>query len=260
LSPAFFRPEVLAKYKGDSDKYRVDDRAITCRGAWHLKGFDINEEGQIHAYIVDLRNLPHEEQLHWKAYNEPPKGGISKRAYDADMLGSWTSYPNPLLDLKNLLREWHRKQVGWWVLRSDKLCDSVNYPVTPAADEWANDLMQLDKLIIEGFSSKWLRSLVDRLGASPPSNPVGSLNLLKQCLTLLCLGETDANALLEPLRTLQNHRSKLKGHVEGAEALSLKREALKNFGTYRSHFSSLCEKCHESLAAIGEALSQTTVP
>jgi hypothetical protein len=58
ISPAFFRSEVLAKYKGDSDKYRVDDRSITCRGVWRLKGIDINDAGQIHAYIVDLRNLP----------------------------------------------------------------------------------------------------------------------------------------------------------------------------------------------------------
>jgi hypothetical protein len=224
-----------------------------------LKGIDINEAGQIHAYLVDLRNLPYEEQLHWKAYNEPPKGGISKCAYDADMLGCWTSHPNPLLDLKHLLREWQSKQVGWWALRSDKLWDSVNYPVTAAADEWANDLMQLDKLIIEGFSSKWLQALNQELGIGPPANP-GSLNLLKQCLVGLGLGEVDANDLLDPLRALTNFRSKLKGHVEGADALLLKREALKTYGTYRSHFSSLCEKCHESMKEIEEALSRRPLP
>jgi hypothetical protein len=42
-----------------------------------FEGIDVNEEGQIHAYIVDLRNLPYEERLHWKAYNEPPKAGIT---------------------------------------------------------------------------------------------------------------------------------------------------------------------------------------
>jgi hypothetical protein len=69
-SPAFFRPDVLIKYKSDSEKYRLADRSITCRGAWYLKTYDTNEAGQVHTYIVYLRGLPHEEQLHWKAYNE----------------------------------------------------------------------------------------------------------------------------------------------------------------------------------------------
>jgi hypothetical protein len=196
-----------------------------------------------------------EEQLHWKAYNEPPKGTISKRAFDADMLGRWTDHPNPLLDLKNVLRQWHREQVGWWTLRSGELWDSVNYPATAGADEWANDLMQLDKLVIEGFSSKWLRSFAEGFGIKPASN-LASLNLLKRCLIELGFEEGDTNALIEPLRVLQYHRSKLKGHTEGTDALRLKREALKTYGTYRAQFSDLCEKCCESLIAVGEALSK----
>ena len=34
LSPAFFRPEVLSKYKTDREKYTVDERDIYCRAAW----------------------------------------------------------------------------------------------------------------------------------------------------------------------------------------------------------------------------------
>lgn len=64
LSPAYFRPEVLLKYKGDSDKYTVGERDIHCRGAWRLRGYDVNEAGQVHAYICDLRYLPFQEQLY----------------------------------------------------------------------------------------------------------------------------------------------------------------------------------------------------
>ena len=87
VSPAFFRPDVLLKYKADRDKYVIDERhrRITCRGIWLLKGFDINEAGQVHAYICDLRNLPYQEQLHWKGYNEKPKGTISNRAFVNDI-------------------------------------------------------------------------------------------------------------------------------------------------------------------------------
>jgi len=51
LSPAFFRPEVLAKYKADTTKYSIEDRRIYCRGAWSLKGFDVNEAGQVHERV-----------------------------------------------------------------------------------------------------------------------------------------------------------------------------------------------------------------
>jgi hypothetical protein len=69
LSPAFFKPDVLLKYKADSEKYRLEDRSISCRGAWHLQTYDVNEAGQVHTYLVYLRNLPYEEQLYWKSYN-----------------------------------------------------------------------------------------------------------------------------------------------------------------------------------------------
>jgi hypothetical protein len=95
LSPAFFRPEVLLKYKGDRDKYTVGPRDIDCRAAWTLRGYDVNEAGQVHAYICDLRNLPYSEQLHWASYNEAPKASISERAFRQDFKGEFTSQTDP---------------------------------------------------------------------------------------------------------------------------------------------------------------------
>ncbi len=45
-SPAFFRAEVLAKYKADSDKYTVQESTISCRGGWMLRDYGANEAGQ----------------------------------------------------------------------------------------------------------------------------------------------------------------------------------------------------------------------
>jgi hypothetical protein len=73
VSPAFFRPEVLAKYKADPEKYRLEDRSISCRNSWYLKTYDINDAGQVHTYIVYLSQLPYEEQQYWKSFNEWPK-------------------------------------------------------------------------------------------------------------------------------------------------------------------------------------------
>jgi len=58
MSPAFFKAEVLHRYKADSVKYELDDRSITCRGAWSLRTYDVNKEGQVHTYLRYLGELP----------------------------------------------------------------------------------------------------------------------------------------------------------------------------------------------------------
>jgi hypothetical protein len=100
ISPAFFRPDILHRFKADPEKYSLDDRSISCRNAWYLKSFDINEAGQVHAYIGDLARLPIEEQRYWQSFNEWPKETISKRAHENDILGEFSSEYDPLHLLK----------------------------------------------------------------------------------------------------------------------------------------------------------------
>jgi len=112
LSPAFFRPEVLLKYKADRDKYRVSERNVSCRAAWHLKAIDVNEAGQVHAYICYLRSLPYEEQLHWLSFNEPPKAGISERAVINDFQGKFVSFVQPLRKVLYIVHRWRDDKVA----------------------------------------------------------------------------------------------------------------------------------------------------
>jgi hypothetical protein len=103
LSPAFFRPEVLSKYKTDREKYTIGERDVSCRAAWFLRGYDVNDAGQVFAYIVDLRKLPYAELLHWKSFNEPPKDGISERAYINDFQGEFVTFQHPRSEMLELL-------------------------------------------------------------------------------------------------------------------------------------------------------------
>lgn len=146
MRPAFFRPEVLSKYKADSDKYTLGDSSISCRGAWHLDTYDVNEAGQVHTYLVYLRKLPYEEQLDRKAHNEPPKGPISERARRADFEGRWTFDYDPLISLRDALRGLREQMVPWWTLRSDDLIEQVHYPVTEGA-ETADGLLRRRDLL-----------------------------------------------------------------------------------------------------------------
>lgn len=164
-SPAFFRPEVLLKYKADPDKYQIERRSIHCRGTWSLRSFDINEAGQVHAYLCDLNKLPYSEQLCWKSYNEAPKSGISKRAYKADFLAEWDDSPDPLESLKRRLQALHDQKVAWWSLKNATLPERVHYPVTDAQEEeWANELMLLDQLVVEGFHRSHFKAKAEAIG------------------------------------------------------------------------------------------------
>lgn len=161
LSPAFFRPEVLLKYKADRDKYTVDERDVSCRAAWHLEGIDVNEAGQVHAYICYLRRLPYAEQLHWLSFNQPPKAGISKRAVINDFKGEFVTFMEPLRKILSIVRRWQDHNIAWWTLRDEKLLERVNTPLTASRDEWAEAFMDLAKLVVEGFETKPIRAKLD---------------------------------------------------------------------------------------------------
>jgi hypothetical protein len=257
LSPAFFRPEVLLKYKTDSEKYRLAGRSISCRGSWSLQTYDINDAGQVHTYLVYLRNLPYEEQLYWKSYNEAPKAPISKRAFTTDFEGEWHLEYDPLNSLNVIVGDLHRDQVPWWTLRSDKLREQLHYPVTSSADEWANEILHLDQLIVEGFETKWLRNKAQSLGRTPDPT-FRSLRLVEECLIAVGFAEEDAKNLVAPLKETHDLRSKAKGHASGAEAAAIKRQILNEHGEYKRYFRLLCQRCDESIRAIAEAFQKIT--
>jgi hypothetical protein len=259
VSPAFFRPEVLSKYKADSEKYRLEDRSISCRGAWHLQTYDINEAGQVHTYIVYLKNLPYEEQLYWRAYNEPPKGGISKRAFTTDFEGTWHLEYDPLTSLKGALHQWDQAQVPWWTLRAENLPGQVHYPVTSSPDEWANEILQLDQLVVEGFEIKWLRSSAELLGRTPDAS-VASLKLAEECLIGLGCEESDVDKATAPLKKVHWLRSKLKGHASGTEAMTIRKQVLTEYGSFKKHFQVLTEEVDQSIRVIGAAFEKSGLP
>jgi hypothetical protein len=254
MTPAFFRPEVLLRYKFDSEKYTLESRSISCRGGWSLRTFDVNEAGQVHSYIVYLRDLPYEEQLYWKAHNERPKASISRRADTTDFKGDWDLEYDALSSLQEVLHEWYNKQVPWWTLRSEKLINVVHYPVTASQDEWSDELLRLDQLVVEGFEKKWLRSTAEAKGRKPDAK-FGSLKLIEECLLGLGFEPGDAFGIVAPFKEVHDLRTKMKGHASGDEATAIKKRVLKEHGTFKAHFQALCRRCDESIRTIATSFS-----
>ena len=165
-----FRPEVLLKYKADPDKYTVGERDIGCRASWTLRGYDVNDAGQVHAYICDLRNLPFGEQLYWLSYNEDPKAGIYKRAVVNDFEGQFVDFSPPLSQLIRIARNWNEKRSPYWTLRDQSLLEKISTPITASREEWGEAFMDLSKLIVEGFEVAYLRRRLEASAISYEQN------------------------------------------------------------------------------------------
>jgi hypothetical protein len=251
-TPAFFKPEVLLKYKSDREKYDLQDGSISCRGSWYLDTYDVNEAGQVHTYLCYLGNLPYEEQLHWKQYNEHPKGSISKRALATDFKGEWYNGYDPIYSIKQKLDSLDRANVGWWKLRGKTALTKPLYPYTSSSDEWADEILNLDQLVVEGFEERWLRNKAVELGRKPDIK-LRELKLAEECLIGLGFEPDHAYKIMSPFHVLHNLRSVLKAHPTGEEATAIRKQALKEFGTVTKHYTDICKKCDESLTTIIEA-------
>ena len=244
LSPVFFRPDVLLKYKGDSDKYTVEQRAIHCRCAWTLRDYDVNEAGQVHVYIRDLRNLPYQEQVYWQSYNEKPKTGISERAFVNHFKGE-PCEPDPLENILFIMRRWNESDLAWWKLREAGLLERVSTPRT-SRDEWAGAFKDLSKLIIEGFQVKAIRKRLEAMNIVFEEKEQ-SLALMEKLL--------DDERRLDGLKMVQLIRSKIDAHSRGSTAIDLANKALQEHGTYSAHFDNVCRVVTDELKLIEQAFS-----
>ena len=259
ISPAFFRPEVLLRYKADRDKYVVDEtgRRITCRENWSLRDYDVNEAGQVHAYICDLRSLPYREQLHWQIHNEAPKGTISRRAFENDIKGEWTDHVTPLERTLSILRRWSNENWEWWRSSNQDDLLRVNTPISSSKDEWAEAFLELAKVTVESFRPKTLKSMLALRGISF-ENDDRSLALLEKLITQSRQNDGQKKRL-GGLRQAQTIRSKVRAHSGGKEATALSKAALMDNGSYRAHFNEVCGKIAEELEEIENCIATSDV-
>jgi hypothetical protein len=256
ISPAFFRPEVLTRFKNDPEKYDLEDRSIGCRNAWYLKTYDINEAGQVHTYIGYLAKLPYEEQVYWQSFNEWPKAPISKRAFENDFEGKWSSDYDPLQMLKHKIRQLDENPPAWWKIRGDELIDAARYPATDSVSEWGDEILALDQLLVEGFLAKPLQKL-----ATDDDRKVDkqwqSVRLLQDYLEAQGRAPEEARAVVEPLARLHKLRNILKGHGAPSERTAASKRARRDHGTLRAHFTALAGQCDAALISVLKVFGTT---
>lgn len=252
ISPVFFRPEVLTRFKNDPEKYDLQDRSISCRNAWYLKTYDINETGQVHTYIGYLADLPYEEQCYWQSFNEWPSGPISARAYENDFLGDFSSEYDPLRSLKRKVHQLDESPPAWWKPRGEDLSRAARYPATDSVSEWGGEILALDQLLNEGFLEKPLRELAEDAGRRVEKE-WKSLRLLQDYLEANGRSFDEARSVIEPLVRLHGLRNPLKSHGSTKERKALQKQARSEHRTLRAHFTALATECDKALGTILEA-------
>jgi hypothetical protein len=253
MSPAFFRAEVLQRYKADSEKYDVADRSITCRGAWTLRTYDINDKGQVTTYLRYLGELPYKEQLYWQSFNEWPKAWLAERTITTDFKGEFDGREDPLNEIKSAVRRLDETAPGWWQSRGEDARKAVRYPVTSSQSEWGNEILALDQLVNEGFLPTPLRKRAESMDIKVQPD-WRQFKLIEEILAKKSGDAADARALVDPLRALRDLRNHLKGHASDKKQ-ALAKDALTKFGSFKGHYQTICKDVHESLKAITAALS-----
>jgi hypothetical protein len=245
-TPAFFKPDVLLKYKQDPDKYTLDQRYISCRNSWSLQTYDINEAGQVFTYLCYLGDLPYKEQLHWKQYNDNPKAGISERALKTDFKAEWDLSYEPLSELKASLEELSKNKSELWACRDSSLYTQLNYVVSDSVKEWADEIQTLDKLVVEGLNHSYLKKMGESLKCYKPN--LGSIKLLGAILQARGINNQEIEQIISPLGEIQFLRTKFSAHVsDTTEKDQIRKKIISEHGTLRSHFRNLVEKTDKGI-------------
>ena len=251
-SPAFFKKDVLLKYQNDPDKYTIDGRSICCRGGWYLKSYDINDEDQVHAYLIDLGGLPYEEQSYWRSYNEKPKSTISERAHITDFEGNIFYDYDPLHSLKSWLRAMCSEQLSWYHDKSSKLIDRVYYLSTSSQKEWEDALSNLYKLIIDELDKKYITTLAKESGVTVDIKD-GSLQILKKYLTKKEFENKILSTIMNPLLELTSLRSNISAHNQ-TRGETLIAQVRNDHGSLEIHFKGLIKSCDQAIKELRKIL------
>lgn len=121
LTAVHFRKQVLDKYYQMPGKYSVEDSILSCGSLWAIT-MDNHHDDRVVAWLGDLgRDLPYEEQLHWRSHNIPPTGGVSETFFRRQLLAQFTDSDRPEHLFQQRFRELSEmceKHLGWLLLSS----------------------------------------------------------------------------------------------------------------------------------------------
>ena len=141
---------------------------MRCGRLW-IMDIDNHHADKVCAWLGDLgRDLPYNEQLHWRAYNIPPEGSMSKIYLGRQLMVQAMESDQPDLLFKDQyddLQELCRENLGWQLLQplvSDDQhhLQSLRIPATDEQRDFDELVLSLTKILIDSLHVKRLNSLL----------------------------------------------------------------------------------------------------
>ena len=216
LTPVYFRREVLVKYFSEPERYTVSDGQLTCLSLWSCQ-IDNDLSSHVVVFLGDLgRDLPYEEQLHWRQFNVLPEGGVSETNFRRSFLAQFTDAQAPDLSFRreyaNIMREWEKVQ-GWPLFLSPSpgdvhVPDTIRIPVTNSQLELDEQVGHLTKLLVDSLNEKELAARVGVLEE-------GTKGIGKLAAFLEATQFPELHSIIQLLRDLQTLRSTGSAHRKG---------------------------------------------
>jgi hypothetical protein len=250
LTPVYFRNEVLDKYYQKPGKYSVEDSILRCASLWSMT-MDNHHDDRVVAWLGDLgRDLPHEEQLHWRSYNIPPAGGPSETFIRRQLLAQFAKSERPehlFPRCYEKLKDVCEKNLGWQLLLPLTAEDAHHFRAIriPSTDEQKDfdDLVQsLTKILIDSLNEKALNTLI------PPEQVSGIKGSIARLEAVFgACNVSDFEPHIEFLRKLQNLRSSGPAHRKGGNYRKIADEFQVDSQNLRTVFAGILVKALDVL-------------
>jgi hypothetical protein len=247
VSAAYFKEEVLSKYRNNPDKYKVSihERRIRCKnGGWSLR-LGVNE-GLVFVYLYEIALLPYEEQLYWKSLNVvPPKinnrFGVPEEYAKTDFEGKFRE-PNSW-DIYYKVFEKIKERDDIWTIEPDS-------KVEPTIDEnsktWADKIGNLYNIFLDDNHVKLdvLREKLKSLTGKEIDKTSRSVALFHIIISAKKL-PTDKLNVLKEIRAIRNGCS---AHQSQTYLKKQTGKAKENFGSLKKHYEDLIARLTDCLS------------
>lgn len=262
LTSVHFRKEVLDKYFQLSSKYSVEDSYLCCGALWGMQ-MDNHHSDKVCAWLGDLgRDLPYDEQLHWRSHNIPGDGGVSSTYFKRQILSQFTDSERPEHNFITLYIKLDKKcneTLGWSLLLPLAKEDlhhlqSIRLPSTNEQKDFDDLILALTKIMVDSLNEKELNRVIpkDEVGQIK-----GSISRLDRVFDICNVNEYNEHIVF--LRNLQNLRSSSAAHRKGKNYQKIAKIFDIDNKSLISVFEGILTKSNEFLGFLEENLSSILI-
>lgn len=250
LTPVHFRKQVLDTYYQQPSKYTVEDSMLRCGTLWSVQ-IDNHHDEKVCVWLSDLgRDLPYEEQLHWRAYNISPEGGVSETYFRRQILNQFADSDRPehvFSDRYHRLQKECEDSLGWQLLLplshgDEYYLKCMRIPATEEQRDFDELILGLTKILIDSLNEKELNKLIPA-GERPAVK--GSIARLE--VALAATGAEGADDHIAFLRKLQSLRSSSSAHRKGSNYRKIASDFGVDSQSLRSVFAGILEQARSFL-------------